>query len=135
MHCAKCRRAPRPYEDHVQQRFSYKPLCLHPLSRFCVQTTFPPRFLMETAPCRRFFYKPHPFLPLSQFCSSTTFPPRLLLESNFQPTFAPEGANEEGTMCRCKENSFWERYGATPKQIITAFQLYDLQLLVFLSFS
>ena len=26
VHCAKYLRAPRPYEDHVQQRFSYKPL-------------------------------------------------------------------------------------------------------------
>ena len=61
-------------------------------------------FLWRQLRRRRFYYKAHPLLPLSQFCSSITFPPRLLLESNSQPTFAPEGAHEDGTMCRCEEN-------------------------------
>ena len=134
-HCAKCLRAPRPYEDHVQQQS----FTSHFASTLCRRSVCRPPsrqgFSWRQLPRRRLFYKPHPLLPLSQFCSSTIVPPRLLLELNSQATFSPEWAHGRGQCADAKKIISWERYGATAKQIITPIQLYDLQLLVFLHFS
>ena len=47
----------------------------------------------------------------------------------------PKRRMRRGQCGGAKNINSWERYGATAKQIITPFQLYDLQLLGFLSVS
>ena len=140
MHCVKCLKAlPKETATMGGPR---RPT-------FLLQTTLPPPsvailfadhlpaqvFLWKQFPHRRFFYKPHPLLPLSQFCLSTTSPPRASSGIKFPTNLRPRRGTREGTTCRCKENSFLGVYGATTKQILTPFQLYDLQLLDSLGFS
>ena len=130
-----CRRTPRPYDDHAHQRISYKPICLHPFCRGSVcrpssrQDSYGNNFPAVVSATNHI---PHCSVSLPFVAHQPTkVPSRINLPTNLRPRRGAWGGQSGGA----EKIISWERYDATTKQIRTPFQLYDLQLLVFLVFS